>query len=370
MRRGAPVSGERHHDGPRAAGQCPDRCDDLGRPGYRDDVDGPAGEQGAQVGLAGRLAVDRDDVNVQPAEMAVGFLAWVRIPFLRRAHEAFAHPGALGGCRAGKGNDQGEVETVGVRRCRQRQGEPRRQATRRQAARTGAQFLRMRHMKLLYRHALVAGLALAVSLPFWFGRLEWDPEMRLWRAIGDGSFVLLFLTLLLGPAARHWPAAARLLPWRRELGIWFAVLALVHTLLVLDGWVRWEWMRFFGYEFIPPLARYARLEPGFGLSNLLGIIAAIIALPLMITSSDWAVRRLGAASWKWLHYGAYTVFYLAALHTLYFLFMHYSVSLHRPVPPPNWFRYPSLVMAALVLAVQMSAFVATLRRRRQGERPA
>ncbi len=225
-------------------------------------------------------------------------------------------------------------------------------------------------MKLLYRHAVVACLALAVSLPFWLGRLEWDAEMRLWRAVGDGSFVLLFFTLLLGPAARHWHVAARLLSWRRELGIWFTVLGLVHTLLVLDGWVRWDWMRFFGYEFIAQLDRYARLEPGFGLSNLLGIIAAIIALPLMITSSDWAVGRLGAASWKWLHYGAYTVFYLVALHTLYFMFMHFTVSLHRPVPPPNWFRYPFLVMAALVLAVQMSAFVATLRRRRHGQRQA
>lgn len=224
-------------------------------------------------------------------------------------------------------------------------------------------------MKTWYRHGLTACLAVAVSLPFWLGRLEWDPEMRLWRAIGDGSFALLFFTLLLGPAARHSRAIARLLPWRRELGIWSAVLALVHTLLVLDGWVRWDWMRFFGYEFIPELGRHARLEPGFGFANLVGIVAAAIALPLMLTSSNWAVKRLGGSSWKWLHYGAYTVFYLAALHTLYFLFMHYTLSLHRPVPPPNWFRYPFLVMAALVLALQMSAFVATVRGRGPGAAP-
>lgn len=218
-------------------------------------------------------------------------------------------------------------------------------------------------MRVLYRHAVTACLAVAVSLPFWFGRLEWDPEMRLWRAIGDGSFVLLFFTLLLGPAARLWRPMVRLLPWRRELGIWFAVLGLVHTLLVLDGWVRWDLQRFFGYELIGPLERYARLEPGFGLSNLLGIVAAAISVPLMITSSNWAVKRLGGSSWKWLHYGAYTVFYLVALHTLYFLFMHFTVSFHRPVPEPNWFRYPFLVAATLVLAVQMSAFVAAVRGR-------
>ncbi len=217
---------------------------------------------------------------------------------------------------------------------------------------------------MLYRHAVTACLATAVSLPFWLGRLDWDPDMRLWRAVGDGSAVLLLLTLILGPASRHWRAMARLLPWRRELGIWFGVLGLVHTLLVLDGWVRWDWMRFFGYEFVAQLGRYARLEPGFGLSNLAGIVAAAIALPLMITSSNWAVKRLGASSWKWMHYGAYTVFYLVALHTLYFLFMHYTASFHRQVPAsPNWFRYPFLFATFLIIAIQMSAFAATVRGR-------
>jgi sulfoxide reductase heme-binding subunit YedZ len=218
-------------------------------------------------------------------------------------------------------------------------------------------------VKLFYRHAVVAFLAVGVYLAFWLGRPEWTPEMRLWRAIGDVSFVFLFLVLALGPAARHWPAVTRLLSWRRELGIWFAILALAHTLLVLDGWVRWDWMRFFGYEFLEQLGRYARVEPGFGLSNLIGVVAAVMAVPLMITSSSWTVKRLGGSSWKWLHIGAYTIFYLVVLHSLYFLFMHYTISFHRAVPDPNWFRYPFLITALLVLGMQMSAFVSTVRKR-------
>ena len=218
-------------------------------------------------------------------------------------------------------------------------------------------------MKLVYRHTVVALLGVAVYFAFWFGRLDWTPEMRLWRAIGDVSFVFLFLVLAMGPAARHWPPVTRLLSWRRELGIWFAILALVHTLLVLDGWVRWDWMRFFGYEFLEQLGRYARVEPGFGLSNVVGIVAAIMAVPLMITSSSWAVKRLGGGSWKWLHVGAYTIFYLVVLHSLYYLFIHFTVSFHRPVPAPNWFRYPFLITAVLILVIQMSAFVSTVRKR-------
>lgn len=122
----------------------------------------------------------------------------------------------------------------------------------------------MTRKALLVRHLSVAALALALALPFWFGRLNWDPEMRLWRAVGDSSLLLLTLTLAIGPLSRFWSAAKRLIPWRRELGIWYGLLALAHTLLVFNGWVRWDVMRFFGYEFVPQLERYARVEPGFG----------------------------------------------------------------------------------------------------------
>ncbi len=224
-------------------------------------------------------------------------------------------------------------------------------------------------MPWFYRHILVAVLSVMVSIPFYFGRMNWDPEMRLWRAIGDGSFVLLFATLFIGPLARHWGPGTRILPWRRELGIWYSVLAIIHTLLVLDGWVRWDWMRFFGFEFVIQFGRYARVEPGFGLSNLVGIVAVGISIVLLVTSSDWAVRRLGGSSWKWLHYGAYVVFYLVAIHSLYFLFMHYMESFHRRVPDDlNWFRYPLLVATTLVIGLQMSAFWVTVRGKRRNNR--
>ena len=211
-------------------------------------------------------------------------------------------------------------------------------------------------------------LSAALTLPFWYGRLDWDSEMRLWRAIGDASFMLLLLLLLLGPLSRYSRSLVKLLPWRRELGIWFAILAIAHTLLVLDGWVRWDWMRFFGYEFVDQLDRYARIEPGFGLSNLVGIIATLIAVPLMITSANWAVKRLGSSSWKWLHYGAYTVFHLVVLHSLYFLFMHYTESFHRTVPGElNWFRYPFLFGALVLLVLQIAAFFSTVRQRRTAD---
>jgi sulfoxide reductase heme-binding subunit YedZ len=216
----------------------------------------------------------------------------------------------------------------------------------------------------LVRHCwLMLATAMLLAL-FWRTRFDWDPEMRLWRAFGDASIVLLFAVLALGPAARFSSAVGRLLPWRRQIGIWAAVTAFVHTFLVLNGWVRWEVARFLGFEFVPQLGYQARMEPGFGLANLIGLVAVLWLLALAVTSTDRAVRLLGPAAWKWLHSGAYTIFYLSVLHSAYFLFLHYTLSFHRDPPPPNWFRMPLLILGALVLALQWAAFVATVRRRR------
>ncbi len=217
------------------------------------------------------------------------------------------------------------------------------------------------------RHFAAAVGSLLLVYAFWLSRPEWDPEMRLWRAFGDAAFVYLFLTVALGATARLLPIFQRVLPWRRELGVWFALTGLVHGYLVWDGWARWNVLRLLGYEFVAELGRNVRLDPGFGLANLMGIVALVLALVLAATSSDRAVDLLGIAGWKWLHSFTYVIFYLVALHGVYFLFIHYTLSWHRPVPPPNWFRFYFLAMVLLVPALQTAAFIRTVMvRRRSG----
>lgn len=203
-------------------------------------------------------------------------------------------------------------------------------------------------------------------VPFWYGRLDWDPEMRFWRAVGDGSFLLLIFTLAIGPLAKLWPYFGKWVPWRRETGIWFGLAAFFHTFLVWQGWARWDVWRFLGYEFIPQLNRLARLEPGFGLANIIGMVAIFLTILLVATSSTWAVNQLGASAWKWLQYGSYTVFYLVVLHSVYFLFIHYTESFHRQVPgDPNWFRYPFLILSLSIPGLQTMAFIKAVRSRQQ-----
>ena len=218
---------------------------------------------------------------------------------------------------------------------------------------------------IFIRHSLVGSFGALLTFLFWLSRPEWVAEMRFWRAVGDASLMLLYIVLALGPVARFLPRFWLLLPYRRELGIWFGVSAIVHTVIILDRWVSWDVAQFMGYQFVPQLGRMVRLESGFGMANLLGLLAVLLALPLMITSADWAMRSLGAASWKFLHYGAYTIFYLVALHTAYFLYIHYTASFHRAVPDEaNWFQIPFAIMTMAVITLQAGAFFKTVQRRR------
>ncbi len=217
---------------------------------------------------------------------------------------------------------------------------------------------------LLTRHVAVAMLVIGIWFVFWLSRMELVANIRVWRAMGDVGFVLLFLILVIGPLARLWRPAERLLSWRRELGIWFAVSVVLHAIFILDGWVQWSLISLMGYEYLPQFERYGRLEPGFGLANIIGLFALFWTLVLATTSSDKMVNFLGVDSWKWLHRGANTIFYLITAHIGYYLFIHYTISFHRPATDPNWFRWPFLIMALIVFVLQIVAFVWTVRKQK------
>lgn len=223
---------------------------------------------------------------------------------------------------------------------------------------------------LLLRHlgVAIAGI-LAVTL-VWQVNSTWSPDMRLWKAFGGGSFFLLWFALFIGPAARVWQPLQRFVSFRREAGVWFFLIAVVHSYLILDGWVRWSVWEFFGYQFIPETEMYMRVESGFGLANLAGFVALTFALTLAATSFDRAINFLGVSSWKWLHSFSYVVFYLSAIHVLYFAFIHYTPSLLRAVLgqptnyPDNPLKFYYLAAFLSVLLVQIIAFILTVRKQR------
>lgn len=162
------------------------------------------------------------------------------------------------------------------------------------------------------------------------------------------SFILLFLTLIISPIMRikkpSEPSDPMKSPWcwRGELGIWFAVTGLVHFYFAMGGHIGWDLSVAFG-------------PGGYGLANLMGLIALIWAIVLAVTSSNKLINYLGMKSWKWLHSFTYVVFYLVSLHVIYFqFFSEYGL---KNLGKPNWFGYTAVAMMIILIIMQAVAFV-------------
>ena len=215
---------------------------------------------------------------------------------------------------------------------------------------------------ILAKHGLVAIVTLILLVIVWQVNETWSPDMRLWKAFGGASFFLLWFALVLGPLAVLFTFATKLLPLRREIGIWFFLLSAVHGYLVLDGWVRWSLWEFFGYQYFAEVDMYLRVESGFGVANLAGTIALFFAFLLAATSFQRVIDRIGIRSWKWLHMFVYVIFFLSAVHVVYYAFVHFDPSLNRVVLglpteyPENPLRYWYLWALLSVIGLQAWSF--------------
>ena len=212
----------------------------------------------------------------------------------------------------------------------------------------------------LMRHILVVVLAGALIGIFAQVHGQWSPMHRWNRAFGDASLVLVALSFGLGPLSRLYRPAVRLVPYRREMGIYAFVLALVHGIIILVGWVEFDLMRLAGFEFHPQLQTYVMFQQGFALSNGLGILALVIALLLAATSSDYAMRKLGASGWKFIQMGVLPLWWLSVAHVAYFLYAHF-LSFHRQTPDPNPLQIPFAILVIAVLGLRIASYVMTVR---------
>jgi DMSO/TMAO reductase YedYZ heme-binding membrane subunit len=231
---------------------------------------------------------------------------------------------------------------------------------------------------LLLRHLGMAGLSALLVYLFYLSYSAWGVEPALWpdwgqdhpfwRAWAHAAFVLLFLTLILSPASTLWKPVKWLLPWRRELGIWFAVLSLGHAYAIWDRWARWDVATLFGFQFVEEFDRYVMLRPEVGIMNMMGLVMLPMIVLLAVTSSDRAVSFLGTSSWKWIHQTlVHVIFYLAMLRgMLYFFYFFQTAPPEWRVYPSIWFLYVFLGMGVLAVALQGAAFARTvLQRKRQ-----
>ncbi len=170
------------------------------------------------------------------------------------------------------------------------------------------------------------------------------------------SFILLVLTLLIGPVMRLKKPRVVSTPlklpwsWRSELGIWFTITSLVHVFAAMSGRPNWDLLKALGGGIG---------GGGYGLANLLGLVALFWALILTATSFGKVIKWLGVESWRWLHSFTYVIFYLVAAHSIYFqFFSSYGGG-------PDFFGYMYAAMVLLITALQFAAFAKTVGEQRK-----
>lgn len=191
---------------------------------------------------------------------------------------------------------------------------------------------------------------------------DWGADHPYWRSWAHAAFVLLFLTLVIGPAAKLWRPLKRFLSWRRELGIWFALMGIGHAWAMWDRWAQQDIGTLFGIQKMEEMGGYVLARPEVGIMNMMMLMLAPMVILLAVTSFDRAVSFLGISSWKWLHNSlTHAIFYIVMLRGIlyFFFFFQYSPPNWRTYPS-IWFLYPFLGMGVFVVLLQAAAFAKTV----------
>ena len=157
----------------------------------------------------------------------------------------------------------------------------------------GSRFRRrLRYHLWILLGALAGGMCLALAYD--------RPDLRNRLSAGSAYVALtcVALSLILGPLnllrARPNPVSSDL---RRDLGIWGGVVGLVHVGVGLTIHMHGKMLQYF---LAAPESRGVlpiRIDV-FGAANDLGLASAIVLLLLVLLSSDFSLRRLGTARWK------------------------------------------------------------------------
>lgn len=163
------------------------------------------------------------------------------------------------------------------------------------------------------------------------------------RFFALSALFIICVSLVIGPLAVIDAKYAPLIEPRRAVGIAAFVFAAIHALLALDF--------AFGWQIDYALAYFP---------TLIAVPAAVILLAMVLTSSDWAVKKMGMGSWKTLQMFIYPAFLLMLAH-----FILQSNGLYaktRAAVQVNWAEAAVLALCAATIVMQCYGFY--LRRKR------
>ena len=128
-----------------------------------------------------------------------------------------------------------------------------------------------------------------------------DPTAKIAFATGLATLRLLAITLAITPIRKLWPRLSWLIKFRRLLGLFAFFYGSLHMLT------------------------YVALYSGFNVQAMaadiakrrfitMGVAAYLLLLPLALTSTTWAIRKLGGRQWNRLHKLIYVAIVCGVIH--------------------------------------------------------
>jgi methionine sulfoxide reductase heme-binding subunit len=153
-----------------------------------------------------------------------------------------------------------------------------------------------------------------------------DPTARLAFTTGYTTLMLITIGLAITPVRRLIPKLAWLIRFRRLIGLFAFFYGTVHMLTYVGLYA--------GFDVNTMLVDIAKRR-----FITMGVAAWLLLLPLALTSTNWAIRKLGGKRWNNLH----KLVYLAAICGV----IHYWWQVKSGVLTPLPF---TIVIAALLLA--------------------
>jgi len=129
-----------------------------------------------------------------------------------------------------------------------------------------------------------------------------NPIDKLIRELGVWGLRLLIVGLAITPAARLL-RRPRLIRFRRTIGLFAFVYVLLHltNYVVTDQWFDWA-----------AIGKDILKRPFI----TVGMAAFVLLVPLAVTSTNWALRKLGPVRWRRLHRLTYVIVPLGVIHYL------------------------------------------------------
>ena len=133
------------------------------------------------------------------------------------------------------------------------------------------------------------------------GALGPDPTETVTFFTGFGALRLIVVSLAVTPLRKLVPRLSWLIRFRRILGLYAFAWASLHLLVYLWLYSGWSWAAISGDIQQRPYI-------------WAGVTAWGLMVPLALTSSTWAIRRLGGKGWAWLHRSVYVSAIAGVVH--------------------------------------------------------